>query len=160
MEPVRRRWHTREDSGIVLDRHGRWWHDGEPIEHPRIIQAFNQGLIPADGGRFKLQFGRDWCFVDVEDAAYQVESAQVCPSEILLHLSDGSEEVLDVPTLQLDAEGVLFCQVKTRKAKARMTRAAQFTVGACLENDGRGWSLRLGETVHPLDLGAPVESSG
>src|SRR5262249_6822997 len=57
--------HTRENSGIRLDRNGRWWHDGVPIEHPKIIDAFNRGLSPTDGGRFRLDFGNDWCFVQV-----------------------------------------------------------------------------------------------
>ena len=30
-----RRWHTREDSGLVLDRQLAWFHDGERIAHPR-----------------------------------------------------------------------------------------------------------------------------
>ena len=38
------RWHTREDSGLRIDRQGQWWHDDEKIEHPNIIEAFNRGL--------------------------------------------------------------------------------------------------------------------
>ena len=38
--------HTREQSGIRLDRQLRWWHDDEPVEHPKIIEAFNRGLSP------------------------------------------------------------------------------------------------------------------
>ena len=46
-----KRWHTREDSGLVLDRELNWVHDGERITHPRIIEAFNAGLVPTDDGR-------------------------------------------------------------------------------------------------------------
>ena len=51
------RWHTREDSGIRLDRQFRWWHDGELIEHPNIIEAFNKGVRVGDDGRVTLHFG-------------------------------------------------------------------------------------------------------
>ena len=48
------RWHTREDSGFVIDRNVDWWHDGERIEHPNIIEAFNRGLRIAEDGQVKL----------------------------------------------------------------------------------------------------------
>ncbi|MGZ6140198.1 MAG: hypothetical protein ACXWLA_05970, partial [Myxococcaceae bacterium] len=54
-----RRWHTREDSGLVLDRELNWVHDGERVTHPRIIEAFNAGLVPTDDGRFQLHIGQD-----------------------------------------------------------------------------------------------------
>ena len=42
------RWHTREDSGLRLDREQRWFHDDERIEHPKVIEAFNRGLRVED----------------------------------------------------------------------------------------------------------------
>ncbi len=139
------RWHTREDSGIRLDRQGRWWHDGELIEHPRIIEAFNVGLSPTDDGRFRLEFGNDWCFVEVEDAAYTVLAVDVTKDERLsVRLSDRTAEHLDVSTLQLDAEGVLCCRVKKGKAKALFSREAQFSFGSLLEEADGGVVLRLG----------------
>ena len=72
--PSGKRWHTREDSGIRLDAALRWWHDDEPIEHPRIIELFNTSLVLDDEGRYQLQIGKDWCYVQVEDAAYEVRT--------------------------------------------------------------------------------------
>ncbi|HME90856.1 MAG TPA: DUF1285 domain-containing protein, partial [Myxococcaceae bacterium] len=100
--PSGKRWHTREDSGIRLDRFGRWWHDDELIEHPRIIEAFNVGLSPTDDGRYRLEFGSDWCFVDVEDAAYQVRAVDVTADErVSIRLSDRTAELLEISSLKL-----------------------------------------------------------
>jgi hypothetical protein len=146
-----KRWHTREDSGIVLDRELRWWHDGEPVEHPRIIEAFNQGLVPREDGKFELRLGNDWCLVEVEDAAYAVRSVRWGPAdEPLLALSDRTEEPLDIDSLRLTEEGVLVCQVKGRRAKARFSRDAQYTLGQHLEQTAEGWCLCLREQRYPL----------
>src|SRR5215831_10557342 len=102
-----KRWHTREDSGIRLDRQGRWWHDDEPIEHPKIIEAFNTGLSPTEDGRFRLEFGNDWCYVKVEDAAYSVLGIDFSSGEPRLSLSDRTTEALDPLSLQVDPEGIL-----------------------------------------------------
>lgn len=149
--PSGKRWHTREDSGIRLDREGRWWHDDEPIEHPKIIEAFNVGLQPGDDGRFKLVFGNDWCFVTIEDAAYRVVA--VDPTEdgaLSIRLTDRSAERLDPATLEVDAEGVLACRVKARRAKARFSRDAQFALGEHLEEDGDQIVLRLSGRTWPV----------
>lgn len=149
--PPIKRWHTREDSGIRLDREGRWWHDDERVEHPKIVEAFNQGLQPTEDGRFKLVFGWDWCFVQVEDAAYRVLGVDALEDgHFLLHLTDRQSEVLDPATLKIEADEVLSCLVKQGRAKARFSRDAQFQLGSHLhEQDGR-LVLRAGRDDHVI----------
>jgi hypothetical protein len=145
------RWHTREDSGIKLDRELRWWHDDEPVEHPKLIEAFNKGLKVADDGRFKLEFGNDWCFVAVEDAAYGVLAVDVSEGDVpSVRLSDRTAEALDVATLVLGADGVLCARVKNGRAKARFSRDAQFALGEMMEPTERGYVLRVGQRTVPL----------
>jgi hypothetical protein len=145
------RLHTREDSGLRLDRQLRWWHDGELVEHPNIVRAFNAGLEPADGGRFILRVGRDWCFVDVEDSAYAVTAVDLTEeaTAFSVRLSDQTAERLDPLTLTLE-DGVLTCRVKQGRAKARFSRDAQFALGQCLEPAGAGVVLRAGELQIPV----------
>ncbi len=156
-----KRWHTREDSGIRLDRRGRWWHDGEPIEHPNIIEAFNRGLAPSGDGRFKLTFGNDWCFVAVEDAAYQVLAVDLTSDEGLsVRLSDRTAERLAVESLALDEEGALVCRVKHGLARARFSRDAQFALGSLVEQDGETWVVRAGSRTVPLPGGNLLARAG
>lgn len=149
-----KRWHTREDSGLRLDRELRWWHDGEPIEHPKVVKAFNAGLAPTGDGRFKLTFGTDWCYVEVEDAAYAVLAVDMARDHLRLHLSDGTTERLDAATLELDVEGVLRCQVKAGLARARFGRDAQFALGSLLEEENGQLFLRLPEAHVPVLRGS------
>jgi uncharacterized protein len=150
--PPGKRWHTREDSGIRLDARLRWWHDDEPIVHPRIIELFNSSLVLDDTGRYQLQIGADWCYVQVEDAAYEVRTVDVSPEErVSVRLSDRSAEALDPSTLGVDPEGVVTCRVKGGRARARFSRDAQYQLGELLEQDVQGrLVLRAGQ--RPLAL--------
>lgn len=150
--PPGKRWHTREDSGLRLDRQLRWFHDGEPIEHPKIIEAFNRGLTPTEDGRFRLNFGWDWCYVEVEDAAYGVTGLDVLPDGVALQLTDRTTERLDPRTLAVGGDGALTCKVKEGRAKARFSRDSQFALGELLEEQDGRLFLRAGNTRVPLEL--------
>src|SRR5262245_61051388 len=110
---VGKRMHTREDSGLRLDRQLHWWHDDERIEHPRIIEVFNCGLQIGEDGRDVLRVGNDWAYVQVEDAAYEVRAVDISEGDrASVRLSDRTAELLDVSSLAEDADGVLTCRVK------------------------------------------------
>ncbi len=157
--PFGKRWHTREDSGIRLDARLRWWHDDEPIEHPRIIELFNSSLVLDEQGRYQLQIGKDWCYVQVEDAAYEVRTVDVTPDErVFVRLSDRTAEALEPATLAVAPDGVLSCRVKAGRAGARFSRDAQYQLGELLEQDEGGQLfLRAGQRrlAVPVSLAAP-----
>jgi hypothetical protein len=154
--PFGKRWHTREDSGIRLDAALRWWHDDEPIEHPRIIELFNASLVLDDDGRYQLRIGKDWCYVQIEDAAYEVRTVDITPDErVSVRLSDRTAEALEPATLALGPDGVFSCRVKRGLAKARFSRDAQYQLGEMLEQGEAGQLfLRVGQhlTVLPMSL--------
>ena len=152
MQPSAKRWHTRDDSGLRLDRTLHWWHDDEPLDHPKIVEAFNAGLAPTDDGRFILRFGNDWCYVQVEDAAYAVRAITFAP-EPRVQLSDRSDEPLAIETLKVEDDGVFTCRVKDGRAKARFSRQAQADLGEHLEERGGAIVLRAGERLIPVPLG-------
>ncbi|MFP2925713.1 DUF1285 domain-containing protein [Pyxidicoccus sp. 3LG] len=152
--PPGKRWHTREDSGIRLDAALRWWHDDEPIQHPKIIELFNSSLVLDEAGRYQLRIGNDWCYVQVEDAAYEVRTVDVTQDErVSVRLSDRTAEALDTTTLRVEPEGVLSCHVKQGRARARFSRDAQYQLGQLLEEgpDG-GLVLCAGQRRLPLPV--------
>jgi hypothetical protein len=149
---IPRRWHTREDSGLVLDRNLVWHHDGERITHPRIVEAFNAGLVPTEDGRFQLRIGNDWAYVTVEGPAYAVTAIDAGPRAVTLQLSDRSTEPLDPATVLLDADGALTVQVKGGRARARFSRDAQFALGRLLRVERGAVVLRLASA----DLALPL----
>lgn len=144
------RLHTREDSGLVIDREGRWVHDDEPVENEKIAQAFSRGLARAPDGRFIVRFGDDWCFVTVEDAPLQVRAAvpDAAQRVVTLRLSNGSVEDLDPETLS-SREGVLYC-VAAGDLPARFGRSAQVALGPLLVETGDGIALRLSGQAFPI----------
>jgi hypothetical protein len=147
-----KRWHTREDSGLVLDRELRWFHDGELVLHPRIVELFNESLVPSEDGRFQLRIGQDWADVRVEDAAYRVTGVDTDETRVFLRLSDKTAEALEPETLALGEDGVLCAQVKQGRAKARFSRQAQAALGALLEPSADGLYLRLPGAQLPVQL--------
>ncbi|HEY3450062.1 MAG TPA: DUF1285 domain-containing protein [Myxococcales bacterium] len=140
------RLHTREDSGLVLDREGRWFHDGVLVEHPKIVEAFNRGIERDEQGRYVLRFGGDWCFITVEDAPLQVETASPAGESVVLALSNGRTEPLRPETLALRG-GVLYCAAESGLT-ARFGRSAQFSLGSLLEERPDGYVLVLGGREH------------
>lgn len=145
------RWHTREDSGLRIDRRGRWWHDDELVEHPNIIEAFNRGLRVMDDGRYQLHFGNDWCFVTVEQCGFMVIAVDEAEGErFSVRLSDRTAEWLDLASLSKDDEGVLVAKVKDGKALARFSREAQFQFAERLEELDGKLCVRIGNTLIAL----------
>lgn len=145
------RLHTREDSGLVLDREGRWFHDGEPVEHPKILEAFNRGIERAPDGRYLLRFGADWCFITVEDAPLQVEVALEVDGQVVLKLSNGATEALRPDTL-CEQGGVLYC-LSEAGLPARFGRSAHFALGSLLEERPSGFALVLQGREYPVRAG-------
>ena len=158
--PPGKRWHTREDSGIRLDPTLRWWHDDEPIQHPKIIELFNTSLVLDEAGRYQLRIGQDWCYVQVEGAAYEVRTVDVTPDErISVRLSDRTAEALDTATLFVEPDGVLSCRVKQGRARARFSRDAQYQLGELLEQD-EGGQLYLRAGQRRLAVPLPLDALG
>jgi hypothetical protein len=143
--------HTREDSGLVLDADGDWTHDGEPVEHPKIVEAFNRGLERAPDGRYLLRFGNDWCYVTVRDAPLQVRAARLDPAQraVALALSNGAEERLD-PAALTHRGGVLYC-VSASGLLARFSRSAQAALSEVLNEGSGGFVLTLFGRDYPIE---------
>ena len=151
-----KRWHTREDSGLRLDKEGRWWHDDELVEHPKVIEAFNRGLSRADDGRYRLDFGSDWCFVQVDDCAFRVLVVDGdAQTGLSVRLSDRTSERLNLESLEIDEEGILRCVVKGGRAKARFSREAQAAMGPFLEEENDAFFVRWGSQRFHIPLRSP-----
>ncbi|HEX3776068.1 MAG TPA: hypothetical protein VHV51_16465 [Polyangiaceae bacterium] len=114
------------ESTIVLDREGRFEHDGVVVEHPGMARAFASWIdLHPDDGRFILNNGYDWTYFTVEDVPYFVLGVREQAGALMLALSDGSESPLEPSTLSVGARGALYCAVKGGKFRARFSQGAQ-----------------------------------
>lgn len=128
------------ESTIRLDREGRFFHDDERVEHPKLAAALHTWISRhPDDGRYILTNGYDWTYFTVEDVPFFVRSVREEGGDAILLLSDGTEEPLDPTSVRANERGELYLKVK-RDDKggpfdAKLTRFAQTQLGPFLEED-------------------------
>lgn len=129
------------ESTIRLDHEGRFFHDDEPVEHPKLRDAMHTWISRhPDDGRYILTNGYDWTYFVVDDVPYFVRSLREEGGEAILMLSDATEEPLDPATVRASERGELYLKVKPGAKggpfDAKMTRFAQGQLGPFLEDGG------------------------
>jgi len=145
--------------GLVLHHDGSWTHEGQPIEHRRLREAFDRGVryLPGEGadreGVFVVTLGRFRGQIEVEEAAFFVRSFD--PQTGSIALSDGAIEPLDVESLRTSPrDAALLCRVKRDLAAAgllaRFSRGAQAELLAAVEDAGEGPVVRVAGVRHHL----------
>ena len=118
------------ESTIRLDGEGRFWHEGNLVEHAKLAQAMH-GWVSRhpDDGRPILTNGYDWTYFTVEDAPYFVRSVKLTPDAVLLELSDGTEEPWEPSSSRVAANEAIYAKVKRGSERgafeAKFTRFAQ-----------------------------------
>jgi hypothetical protein len=132
----------REQSGLRLDREGRFWHRGDLLEHARTVAALHRGLHRAADGRWAVRIGPEWAYLDVEDAARFVRRIEVRDEKLRAQLADGEWIEVDPATLACGAEDALYVRTPDGE-RARLTRAAQLSLSDHLRDDGGAFSLEL-----------------
>ena len=56
------------ETTIRRDVHGRWFHDGAPIEQANVERAFDTWVDRAPDGRYCLKNDIHWVYVAIEGA--------------------------------------------------------------------------------------------
>jgi uncharacterized protein len=149
---------TRE-STIKRDAFGRWFHEGQPIEHPNIIRAFNQWIGRAEDGRYCLKNEYDWVYIDIEGPPLFVRALRFDESgQVILLLSDARECVLDPATLRQGVDGALYCDVSDKTLVARFDGLAMVQLEELIDEDDNGVFLTIGsEVIRPRVVDNPLE---
>ena len=145
----------REQSGLRLDAEGRFWHRGGLVEHARTIAVLHQGLHRAPDGRWATRIGREWGYVEVEDAAFFVRRIEPAGPGLRGQLAGSDWADIDPATIAAGAGDALYARV--RGERARLTRAAQLSLAGFLREDGDGFSLDLGGVRFRIGLDSGPE---
>lgn len=131
------------ESTIVLDKEGRFFHDGAQVTHPGMAKAFATWIARhPDDGRYILSNGYDWSYFHVEDVPFFVVRVRLSGEKNgaespQIELSDGTIEALDPDRLWLGPEDALYADVKGGAFQARFTRSAQLGLSDLLvEGEG------------------------
>jgi hypothetical protein len=140
--------------GLVLHHDGRWSHEGHPIRHARLREAFDRSVrfLPAER-KFVVQLGRFRGEIEVEEAAFFVREVDLASGTV--RLSDGSSEPLDAASLRTSPrDGALLCTVKRSLAPeglaARFQPAAQAELLLGIEEGPAGPAVRLAGALRSL----------
>ncbi len=128
---------------LFLDKEGRWFHDGVEITHKLTADLFSRSIRRDDTGRYVLEVGREWAPVKVEDTPFMVRRVDVKEDGANATLNDGSEEDLDLKTLRINDENVLYCYVKNGEYPARFLRPAYYQLMSCLVEDQQGYAVNI-----------------
>jgi hypothetical protein len=149
------------ESTIVLDREGRFWHEGRLVEHAGLSAALHSWIArhPLDG-RYILTNGYDWTYFTVEGAPYTVRALRPEHDQVILLLSDGTEESWDPESTRTGSDGALYASVKAtahagavgaagEPLEARFSRHAQTSLGPLLV-EGDVPAVRIAGRVHAI----------
>ena len=113
----------RRSIDLRLDREGRWWHDGQPFDHPRLIGAFNRGLALHEESREPiLRVGTQWCYIHCEDTPFIALRAQFEPARLVVTMN--TEERVQIPTNGLTYLGEYLYALLEDGRLVRFNRAA------------------------------------
>lgn len=147
----RRRLLRERTSGYRVDRDGRWWYRGAPLD-PGIERQFAAGLERLPDGRLRVICEEEPCYVTCDDAPFVVrdlrrENAAAAGSSprdrIVLMLSGGLEEPLDPATLHLNPRDVLYCRVRGGAFEARFGASSATRIADMLRPHHGGWAIDL-----------------
>jgi hypothetical protein len=138
---------------LMLRHDGSWTHEGVPFRNVRLREKFDRSVryLPEEKAHV-VQIGRFRGLIDVEEAGFFVRGFD--PERGTIHLSDGSEESLDVDSLRpSDRDGALLCQVKCELTPggllARFSHAAQAEFMNAVSEDGESVILGGDEIALP-----------
>ena len=139
-------------TGIRLDREGRFWHEGAEVTHSGFRRALLRWLDRLPDGRPILRLDeRRYAYVDVEDADLLALSARWADQGAILVLNDGSEEKLDPATLELGEGGALYCRVRGGILTARITTPAYYVLAEHIDETATGvFALRADGQLNPI----------
>jgi hypothetical protein len=110
-----------------------------------------------DDGRFILQNGYDWTYIEVEDVPFFIRALRPEGEQIVVVLSDDSEEVLDPASVGTGDDDTLYARVKGGRFEARFTQEAQAgLVPFVVETPDGGFGLEVGGRLHVIGRRRPI----
>ncbi len=139
------------ESTIRLDANGRFTHDGVAVEHPKLALAMHTWIRRhPDDSRYILSNGYDWTYFTVDDAPFTVQRLREDGAQLVLCLSDATEEGWVPEETRTGEGGALYTRVKRALTpdggapfEAKFSRHAQAALAPYLVLVGEQAHVRL-----------------
>lgn len=134
---------------LTLKADGRWFFQGEWIEHAGVCQFLQRQMRRTAEGTYWVINGPQRVTVEIEDAPFVVREVYEQDGALWGRISDGSRESLRLESLQAAQDTALYLDVKFGEAgahegeghRARFSREATAQISTWLGEDPAG---RLG----------------
>ncbi len=106
-----------------------------------ILCIFFENLKINECGKYLIELGDERCYLDVEDTVFVVEvitktrQQQDENDQIYVLLTDDTREKLDLNTLHVGKDNVMYCRVKNGKFSARFSRKSYYQLAEFIEQE-------------------------
>ena len=133
-----------ENSDIRIDKEGVWYYKGAHMFRKEILSVFFEHLKIDECGKYLIELGEERCYLDVEDTAFVVAAVYKTKlpdngrDQIDILLSDDSCEKLEMNSLHVGRDNVLYCRVKEGKFTARFSRKSYYQLAEFIEQSENG----------------------
>jgi len=116
-----------------------------------ILSIFFQHLRVDECGKYLIELGNERCYLDVEDTAFVVEAVYKTKNpcngleQIEILLNDECCERLEMNSLYIGKENVLYCIIKEGRFIARFSRKSYYQLAEFIEQseDGAEFFINL-----------------
>jgi uncharacterized protein len=131
-------------SDIKIDKEGIWYYCGAHMFRKDILCIFFEHLRIDDCGKYLIELGNEICYLDVEDTAFVVTVVDKKKQDgdtadhIYIQLTDDSWEKLDLSSLRVGEDDVLYCVVKNGIFPARFSRNSYYQLAVFIEHEEEG----------------------
>ena len=133
-----------ENSDIRIDKEGVWYYKGAHMFRKEILSVFFEHLKIDECGKYLIELGEERCYLDVEDTAFIVAAVYKTQlpdngrAQVDILLSDDSCEKLEMQSLHVGRDNVLYCRVKEGKFTARFSRNSYYQLADFIEQSKNG----------------------
>ena len=133
-----------ESSDIKIDKDGIWYYRGAHMFRKDILCIFFEHLYIDDGGNYFIELNGETYYIDVEDtpfvvtAVYKTKTPVNGDEQIEILLSDDQMEVLDMNSLFVREDNVIYCRIKNGRFTARFVRKSYYQLAEFIEEDDAG----------------------
>ncbi len=145
---------------ITIDREGTWYYRGAEMFRKDILSLFFESLDKDEEGNYFVRMSGEKHYITVEDTPYVVKTVHKCTGAtednddtIEILLTDGNTETLDISTLHIGQDNVLYCNVKKGTFDARFSRAAYYQIAEHIDYDeiSDSYTINLNGCEYPLE---------
>ena len=133
-----------ESSEIKIDKEGIWYYKGAHMFRKEILCVLFEHLKIDESGKYLIELDEERYYLDVEDTAFVVAAVykNKLPDDgrdqLDVLLNDDSCEKLEMNSLYVGKDNVLYCWVKEGRFTARFSRKSYYQLAEFIEKSEIG----------------------